>query len=134
MTLRPTAPPVVWAPSAERASIEPGWLYGVATELAALRFEDNDALWRWPVTDLDDEFLAVAEVASILKLNQQTIRNWIDQSSLAALRVVVAAHASFEYEALFGTLERQSRMCNAVWNGRPRIAVTLGKLFAECRM
>jgi excisionase family DNA binding protein len=37
--------------------------------------------------DVDDEFLTLAEVAAILKLNQQTIRNWIDQESLAALRV-----------------------------------------------
>jgi excisionase family DNA binding protein len=29
----------------------------------------------------------VAEVAGILKLNQQTVRNWIDQGSLPALRV-----------------------------------------------
>jgi excisionase family DNA binding protein len=36
---------------------------------------------------VDDEFLTVAEVASILKLNQQTIRNWIDQGSLPALRI-----------------------------------------------
>ena len=38
--------------------------------------------------DATDEFLTVAEVAETLKLNQQTIRNWIDQGSLAALRVV----------------------------------------------
>jgi len=36
---------------------------------------------------VDDEFLTVAEVAAVLKLNQQTIRNWIDQGSLPALRV-----------------------------------------------
>lgn len=36
---------------------------------------------------LDDSFLTVAEVAAILKLNQQTVRNWIDQGSLPALRV-----------------------------------------------
>jgi hypothetical protein len=30
--------------------------------------------------DVDDEFLTVAEVAAILKLNQQTIRNWTDRS------------------------------------------------------
>jgi hypothetical protein len=30
-------------------------------------------------------------------------------------------------------LERQFRMCDAVWNGRPRIPEPLGKLlFAEC--
>ena len=35
----------------------------------------------------EESFLTVAEVASILKLNQQTVRNWIDQGSLPALRV-----------------------------------------------
>jgi hypothetical protein len=29
--------------------------------------------------DVDDEFPTVAEVAAILKPNQQTIPNWIDQ-------------------------------------------------------
>jgi excisionase family DNA binding protein len=38
-------------------------------------------------TDPDDEFLTVAEVAAMLKLNQQTVRNWIDQGTLSALRV-----------------------------------------------
>lgn len=36
---------------------------------------------------LEDTFLTVAEVAELLKLNQQTVRNWIDQGSLPALRV-----------------------------------------------
>ena len=31
--------------------------------------------------------MTVAEVAEVLKLNQQTVRNWIDQGSLPALRV-----------------------------------------------
>ena len=35
----------------------------------------------------DSEFLTVAEVAATLKLNQQTVRNWIDQGSLPALRI-----------------------------------------------
>jgi excisionase family DNA binding protein len=34
-----------------------------------------------------DEFLTVADVAATLKLNQQTVRNWIDQGSLPAFRV-----------------------------------------------
>jgi excisionase family DNA binding protein len=34
-----------------------------------------------------ESFLTVAEVAEMLKLNQQTVRNWIDQGSLPALRV-----------------------------------------------
>ncbi len=33
------------------------------------------------------DYLTVAEVASLLRLNQQTVRNWIDQGSLPALRV-----------------------------------------------
>src|SRR5215468_4698224 len=37
--------------------------------------------------DLEESFLTVAEVAATLKLNQQTVRNWIDQGSLPALRV-----------------------------------------------
>src|SRR5947199_6020560 len=35
----------------------------------------------------NDAFLTVAEVADMLKLNPQTVRNWIDQGSLPALRV-----------------------------------------------
>ena len=35
----------------------------------------------------EDSFMTVAEVAEVLKLNQQTVRNWIDQGSLPALRV-----------------------------------------------
>src|SRR5919201_5951450 len=37
--------------------------------------------------DLEESFLTVAEVADMLKLNQQTVRNWIDQGSLPAVRV-----------------------------------------------
>ena|SRR2546421_3495336 len=37
--------------------------------------------------EFTESFLTVAEVAELLKLNQQTVRNWIDQGSLPALRV-----------------------------------------------
>ncbi len=37
--------------------------------------------------DMEDSFLTVAEVADVLKLNQQTVRNWIDQGSLPAVKV-----------------------------------------------
>ena len=37
--------------------------------------------------DAEETYLTVAEVAETLKLNQQTVRNWIDQGSLPALRV-----------------------------------------------
>jgi excisionase family DNA binding protein len=35
----------------------------------------------------DQEFMTVAEVATILKLNQQTVRNWIDRDEVPAVRV-----------------------------------------------
>jgi excisionase family DNA binding protein len=35
----------------------------------------------------EEEYLTVAEVAANLKLNQQTVRNWIDRGELPALRV-----------------------------------------------
>lgn len=38
-------------------------------------------------SDFEGEFLTVAEVAEVLKLNQQTVRNWIEQGSLPAVRV-----------------------------------------------
>ena len=34
-----------------------------------------------------DELMTVAEIAAVLKLNQQTIRNWIDQGRLPAIRI-----------------------------------------------
>jgi excisionase family DNA binding protein len=37
--------------------------------------------------DREESFLTVAEVAERLKLNQQTVRNWIDQGSLPAVRI-----------------------------------------------
>ena len=37
--------------------------------------------------NVEDSFLTVAEVADTLKLNQQTVRNWIDAGKLPALRI-----------------------------------------------
>jgi excisionase family DNA binding protein len=39
------------------------------------------------VLSWDDEYLTVNEIAEHLKLNPQTIRNWIDAGSLPAVRV-----------------------------------------------
>jgi excisionase family DNA binding protein len=38
-------------------------------------------------SEVEESYLTVAEVAELLKLNQQTVRNWIDLGSLPALRV-----------------------------------------------
>ncbi len=40
-----------------------------------------------PMSEPPDEFMTVAEVAATLKLNQQTVRNWIDKGELPALHV-----------------------------------------------
>jgi excisionase family DNA binding protein len=37
--------------------------------------------------DFEETFLTVAEVAELLRLNQQTVRNWIDAGTLPAIRV-----------------------------------------------
>ena len=37
--------------------------------------------------ELDDEYLTVKEIADRLKLNQQTLRNWIDDGKLPAVRI-----------------------------------------------
>lgn len=34
-----------------------------------------------------DEFLTVAEIAEWLKVNQQTVRNWIDRGELVGIRL-----------------------------------------------
>lgn len=36
---------------------------------------------------MPDSFLTVAEVAELLKLNPQTVRNWIDRGELPAVRL-----------------------------------------------
>jgi excisionase family DNA binding protein len=36
---------------------------------------------------MDETFLTVAEVAEQLRVNQQTVRNWIDRGELGAIRL-----------------------------------------------
>ena len=45
-------------------------------------------------SDVDDEFLTVVEVAAVLQLKQQTIRNWIDQMPFFMTGVFSAANSS----------------------------------------
>jgi excisionase family DNA binding protein len=37
--------------------------------------------------EFEESYLTVAEVAELLRLNQQTVRNWIDAGTLPAIRV-----------------------------------------------
>jgi excisionase family DNA binding protein len=77
----------------------------------------------------EDSFLTVAEVAGILKLNQQTVRNWIDQGSLPALRVgrrVRIKRSDFErvlagsYTSGSGSPAQEARpSAEDFWGGEP---------------
>jgi excisionase family DNA binding protein len=77
----------------------------------------------------EESFLTVAEVAEMLKLNQQTVRNWIDQGSLPALRVgrrVRIKRSDFErvlaesYTAGAGAASQDSGPSAAdFWGGEP---------------
>lgn len=79
--------------------------------------------------DLEESFLTVAEVAEILKLNQQTVRNWIDQGSLPALRVgrrVRIKRSDFERVLAegystgnAGTSQQSGPSAEDFWGGEP---------------
>src|SRR5947209_8599682 len=79
--------------------------------------------------DLGDSFLTVAEVAETLKLNQQTVRNWIDQGSLPALRVgrrVRIRRSDFERLIEAGSTshaeaggEQEGPSAEDFWSGEP---------------
>ena len=79
--------------------------------------------------NLDDTFLTVAEVAELLKLNQQTVRNWIDQGSLPAVRVgrrvrirrsdLERILAEGETQAAARSAEPVSQSAEDFWGGGP---------------
>ena len=66
-----------------------------------------------------DEVLTVKDVADLLKLNQQTVRNWIDQGSLPAVRVG-RRRVRFKRSDLDQFIEqgyRRGRSSKGVWDG-----------------
>lgn len=67
--------------------------------------------------DPDETFLTVAEVAELLKVNQQTVRNWIDHGRLPALRV--GRRVRIRRSDLDRILEAGYRGGNASSSGRP---------------
>jgi excisionase family DNA binding protein len=79
-------------------------------------------------SDREESFLTVADVAEMLKLNQQTVRNWIDQGSLPALRVgrrVRIKRSDFErvlersYSAGVGSAAPRGPSAEDFWGGTP---------------
>jgi excisionase family DNA binding protein len=80
------------------------------------------------VNDSADSFLTVADVASLLKLNQQTVRNWIDQGSLPAVRIgrrVRIKRSDLDrilengYQAGAGTSAMDGPNAKDFWSGEP---------------
>ena len=73
----------------------------------------------------EETYLTVAEVAETLKLNQQTVRNWIDAGTLPALRVgrrVRIKKSDFQrlLEESYGDLRPRA------WPARSRARTTSG--------
>ena len=74
--------------------------------------------------DMTDEFLTVADVATILRLNQQTVRNWIDRGELPSVRVrrrVRIRRSDFERLVERGQIvpaaEHEQAPVQAFWDG-----------------
>lgn len=84
----------------------------------------------------DEEYLTVAEIAERLKLNQQTLRNWIEQGQLPAVRIgrrVRIRRSDFERLVQEGYSGRGKTETPAqtpgpsaedFWSGQPIAAVT----------
>jgi len=72
---------------------------------------------------LDDEFLTVAEVAELLKLNPQTVRNWIDAGKLPAIhagrrvRIMRSDLERFLEEGRIQPPQESQAPADAFWNG-----------------
>jgi excisionase family DNA binding protein len=80
------------------------------------------------ISEPQESYMTVAEVAELLKLNQQTVRNWIDQGSLPALRVgrrVRIKRSDFErvldegYSAGATASEQGGPSAEDFWGGTP---------------
>ena len=70
-----------------------------------------------------DSLLTVDDIARILKLNPQTVRNWIDQGYLRAIRIgrnVRVTRAEFDRlieESYTGPKPGRSDAAQAFWDG-----------------
>ncbi|MGO9898981.1 MAG: helix-turn-helix domain-containing protein [Solirubrobacteraceae bacterium] len=77
--------------------------------------------------DSENSFLTVAEVADLLKLNQQTVRNWIDHGSLPAVKVGRRVrikrsdldHLVEQGYRSAGSLARPGPSAQDFWSGEP---------------
>jgi excisionase family DNA binding protein len=67
-----------------------------------------------------DEFMTVAEAANTLKLDQQTIRNWIDAGTLPAVRIgrrVRIKRSDFDALVDAGYSSPKQAQPTGIWDG-----------------
>jgi len=78
-----------------------------------------------------DSLLTVDDIARILKLNPQTVRNWIDRGYLRAIRIgrnVRVTQAEFDRlleESYTGDRPPSDAAARAFWNGELRLEAAL---------
>jgi excisionase family DNA binding protein len=81
------------------------------------------------VSRVSDEFLTVAEVAALLKLNQQTIRNSIEAGTLPAYRLgrrVRIGRDDFERLIEAGSRSDVPLPAPSIWDGEIPLPVAPG--------
>jgi excisionase family DNA binding protein len=90
-----------------------------------IRREDFETLTHPRGDNTETDLLTVAEVATLLKLNQQTIRNWIDAGTLRSIRVGrrIRVHRS-DVDAMLkdrarSTVTEVQPTASDFWNGLP---------------
>ena len=70
-----------------------------------------------------DDFLTVAEIAKVLKLNPQTVRNWIDRGELPAFHVgkrVRVRRDDFDDLVARGSTGHAAASTPSIWEARSR--------------
>jgi excisionase family DNA binding protein len=69
---------------------------------------------------MTDDFLTVDEVAARLKVNSQTVRNWIDRGALPAYRIgrrVRISRADFDEFVARGSTSGTVVPASNIWDG-----------------
>jgi excisionase family DNA binding protein len=79
--------------------------------------------------------MTVAEIASVLKLNQQTIRNWIDAGKLSALHIGRRVRVKrSDFDRLLAGAEHangESRAGKTIWDGEIPMPLVPGASIAR---
>jgi excisionase family DNA binding protein len=70
------------------------------------------------VLPVEEEYLTVHEVAALLRLNAQTVRNWIDRGELRAFRVGRRVRSSdFDRFVEAGSTVPPPQPSEGIWGG-----------------